>query len=334
MVNQENVCSYQGWYSHDVTVHPTNPNSIIWTGIDVWKSEDGGVSANQQTLWYSWYLGQVPAGAPEGPPEYVHADIHRAYWQSTDPNKVYCVTDGGIFVSYDGGVSWEGRNGGYQTQQFYANLSNSATNPDWAIGGMQDNATAIYSGDEAWTRVIGGDGECTAISPLDDQVLFGSYQYLNILKSIDGGLSFYPSSSNEMVMEESCFNGPFEICPLAPNILYAGAQSLYRSDDEGEFWYPVSDGFLAEGDPVLTLGLHPTNPDLLLCSTAPLFTNEARVFHCDVSTGTWTAAQGLPNRLCMDIAFDPVRPDTAYAVLAGFNTGHVWRSTDGGLHWQ
>jgi hypothetical protein len=75
------------------------------------------------------------------------------------------VTDGGLFLSNDGGESFEGRNGGYQTQQFYANVGNSSDNPDLCIAGMQDNATAIYKGDPAWTRVLGGDGLCAAIRP-------------------------------------------------------------------------------------------------------------------------------------------------------------------------
>ncbi len=146
-VSSQDVCTYQGWYSHDVIVHPANQNTLIWVGIDAWKSTDGGATLQQKSFWYKWFFGEVPAGGPEGPSDYVHADIHRAYWLAGDPDKVYVVTDGGIFISYDGGESWQGRNGGYQTQQFYANFSNSTTNPLLAIECTQDNATAANTGD-------------------------------------------------------------------------------------------------------------------------------------------------------------------------------------------
>lgn len=330
-VSTQDVCTYQGWYSHDVTVHPTNPDIFLWGGIDAWKSTNGGASVQKKSSWFAWYFGQVPVGGPEGPANYVHADIHRVYWQENDPDKVYLVTDGGIFVSYDGGETYVGRNGGYQTQQFYANLGNSAANPNICIGGMQDNATAIYTGDPAWTRCIGGDGECAAISPLDDQIMYGSSQYLNVLKSTDGGENWYGIGSSEMVSEDACFNGPFEIAPSDPNIMYAGAQSLHRSEDAGESWSNASDGFVADGDPILTIAVHPTNPDLVFCSTAPVYSNQAQVFK--INSGNVTELTGLPNRLCMDIAIHPASPDTVYAVFAGFNTQHVWRSANSGATW-
>jgi len=331
-VSTEDVCAYQGWYSHDVAVRPNDPDQFIWVGIDTWKSTDGGTNVYKKTLWYAWYFGQVPVGGPEGPDNYVHADIHRVCYLPDDPNKVYSVSDGGIFVSYDGGESWQGRNGGYQTQQFYANFSNSATNPDLAIGGMQDNSTAIFTGDPAWTRVIGGDGECTAINPLDDHIMYGSSQYLNMLKSVDAGNNFY-NIGNE-INEAAAFNGPFELAPANPDIMYAGAQSLWRSNNGGETWANVSNGYLAAGDVILTIAIDPQNSDIVYCSTAPTATTLARVFKFDYSTGTKTLLTGLPNRLCMDIAINPVNSLQLLAAFSGFNTTHVWRSLDGGQTWQ
>lgn len=333
LVNSTDVCTYQGWYSHDVAVNPSNPDELVWTGIDLWKSYDGGASADQKTQWWAWYFGQTQAGESEGPPYYVHADIHRAYWLDTDPNKVYVVTDGGIFVSYDGGESWEGRNGGYQTQQFYANLGNSSTNPLLAIGGMQDNSTAIYTGSGNWTRVLGGDGECAAINPVNDQIMYGSSQYLNIRKSVNGGASFYGINPG-WGSEATAFNGPFELSPSDPDLMYAGAQSLWRSIDGGESWEQTAPGQFAGGDFIVTIAPSPLNTNMVYCSTAPAITDQSRVFKLDAETGQADEMTGLPNRLCMDIACHPTEANTAYAVFAGFGAEHVWQTLDGGASWQ
>ena len=329
-VSTEDVSKYQGWYSHDVAVHPTDPNTFIWVGIDAWKSTNSGNFVARKTYWSNWTFGYVPAGGPEGPPDYVHADIHRAYYTPGDANKVYVVCDGGLFVSYDGGESWQGRNGGYQTQQFYANLGSSTTNPDFCIGGMQDNSTAIYSGDPSWTRVLGGDGECAGINPLNDQIMYASSQYLNLYKCTDGGNGWYNIGSE--INENAAFNGPFEMAPSNPDIMYAGAQSLWRSEDGGESWTNLT-GLLADGDVVLSIAVSPSNPDLVYCSTAPTLSDQARVFKVNAANQTVTEIMGLPNRYCMDFAFSPGVESTVYAVFAGFNTKHLWRSVDNGVTW-
>ena len=154
-INNQNVALWQGWYSHDVAVHPADPNMVIYVGIDCFKSEDGGQTLEQKSFWDHWTFGQVPVGGSEGPPDYVHADIHAAYYHPTDSNTIFLATDGGIFVSQDNGESWAGRNGGYMTTQFYADFGNSISDSLLAIGGMQDNSTAIYRGQDAWWREIG-----------------------------------------------------------------------------------------------------------------------------------------------------------------------------------
>lgn len=333
-VSSQDVCTYQGWYSHDIAIHPLNPNILIWVGIDTWKSVNGGTAFSKKSFWSKWYFGVVPAGSPEGPFDYVHADIHRAYFLPQDPNKLYLVTDGGIFVSYNGGESFSGRNGGYQTQQFYANMGHSAQNPNISIGGMQDNSTAIYSGKLSWRRVLGGDGECAAISPANDQIMYGSSQYLNMSKSTNGGLNFYGIGSPELNNEAAAFNGPFDLAPSNPDIMYAGAERLHRSDDGGESFSAITPDPLSDGDVVLTIGISPKNPDVVYCSTAPLTTDSARVFKVNAGDGQARQMWGLPNRLCMDIAVHPLDDNIVYAAFAGFNTAHVYRSTDAGDHWE
>ncbi|MEI6408007.1 MAG: T9SS type A sorting domain-containing protein [Bacteroidota bacterium] len=333
LMSSNNTCSSQGWYSHDVTVYPFDTTTILWAGIDVWKSYDGGQYISQKTYWNYWYFGAVPAGNPEGPFNYVHADVHRLYWLPNNPNVVYAATDGGIFISYNGGETWAGRNGGYQTQQFYANLSNSPTNPNWCIGGMQDNATAIYKGSTDWIRVLGADGACTAVNPLNEQLVFGSAQYLNISRSTDGGSSWTGINGSTMSSEKACFNGPFEIAPNHPEVMYAGAQRLYRSVNSGQAWTKYTNNFVGGGDIILSIAVHPSNPGIVYCSTAPYTTTEARVFKVTNGGATSTQLTGLPNRICMDIAINPVNPSIIYTVFSGFNTRHIWKSIDDGLSW-
>ena len=333
LVNASDVPKYQGWYSHDLAVKPTNPNFLVYCGIDAYITSNGGTSLNQTSYWYSWYLGLTQPGEPEGPPEYVHADIHAVYYHPLKTNTVFLATDGGIFVSGNGGYSWEARNGGYQTQQFYANFANSASDSLFAMGGMQDNATAIYLGQDAWWRVLGGDGMSAAIHPENDSILFGSIQYLNIRRSIDKGLSFQSTLPSQVGLEEKAFNGPFELAPSDPDILYAGAQRLYRSDNLGGSWYPTSAEPVDGDNMILTIAVGPTDPDLVYLSTASQEGGPASVKKSEDGGQTWETMFGLPDRIAMDIDIHPENANVVYIAFSGFGTSHLYLTADGGQIW-
>ena len=82
LINTDDVVKWQGWYSHDVAIHPTNDEIVIWTGVDAYRSNNGGEVFFQVSVWSNWFFGQTEVGGIEGEPDYVHADIHAVYFPS------------------------------------------------------------------------------------------------------------------------------------------------------------------------------------------------------------------------------------------------------------
>jgi photosystem II stability/assembly factor-like uncharacterized protein len=323
---------YQGWYSHDVIINPLDTNIIITGGINAWKSTNAGSNLTKKSDWFLWDFSATPIGGPEGPPDYVHADIHHIIYQPGSSNIIYYATDGGVFRSTDNGETFEGCNGMYQTQQFYANFSNSYTDSLFAIGGMQDNATAVYEGNLSWRRVIGGDGLSTAIDPTDHNRVYASYQYLNVAKSTNKAqtFNFLPIPPGDA--SNTNFAGPYELCEAGTNILYAGRIDFYKSTDYGNSWINF---FSIDGNPINTIAVSPTDCDLVYAGTAPRYFPPAGVFKSSDGGLTWMdVSSTLPDRYPMDVAINPLNNNIVYVVYSGFGTAHLFKTTDGGLTWS
>jgi hypothetical protein len=328
----EDYPKYQGWFSHDVAVQPTNQNTVICAGVEVFKSTNGGPNLIKKSVWNSWDFSATPIGGPEGPPEYVHADIHHIIYQPGSNNTVYFATDGGIFRSTDNGENFEGCNGMYQTTQFYANFSSSTTDSLFGIGGMQDNATTIYQGNLAWRRAIGGDGLSTGINPQNDSVVYASTQYLNMYRSTNKAQNFsYLNGLPSGNLNNTNFAGPFELCPGTPATLYAGRLNVYKSTNTGNSW---TTGPLLDGNPVLTLAVANGNCNLVYAGTAPTIVPASKIFKTSNGGTSWTDVTGtLPNRYPMDIAIHPVSNNIVYVAFSGYGPNHLFKSTDGGASW-
>ncbi len=71
----------------------TNADEVYIGCLNIWKSTDGGDSFGQLNEWFS------------NTAAYTHADIHTLKFFN---NKLYCGSDGGIYVSEDGGDHFSG----------------------------------------------------------------------------------------------------------------------------------------------------------------------------------------------------------------------------------
>jgi len=330
-LTREDYATYQGWFSHDVAVHPENENEVVVVGVLPYKSSNGGKSLNSQSGGGAGSYEATPIGGPEGPPDYCHSDIHRVMYHPTDFNKVYYVTDGGIFVSLDGGLTFESRNGGLQTQQFYADFSNSHQDSLFAIGGMQDNHTAIYEGNNSWRRAIGGDGLSTAINPLNDSIVYGSFQWLGIQKSTNKALSFSAIPVPEGGLP-TAFAGPYAMCEKNPDILYAGRSKVFKTED-GTNWDFTSK--VLDGNYVLRIAVASQNCDLVYASTSRSINPPIDLFKSTDGAQNWEKVSGdLPKRYILDIVVHPENEEWVYVAVGGYKNDHLYKSEDGAATWK
>jgi photosystem II stability/assembly factor-like uncharacterized protein len=334
IVNTTDYATYQGWYSHFVGVDPVDPNKILTAGIDVFKSIDGGIGLFQKSDWASWDFGTTPIGGPEGPPQYSHADHHCIEYNPANSNIIYFGNDGGVFRTTDGGETFEGCNGSYQTTQFYNGFSSANLDSLYSIGGMQDNATAIYTGGLAWFRCIGGDGTMTAVNFQNNNIVYGASQNLNVLRSTNKGQSFngvsIPGGGNP-----TGFLAPYILAPSNSNIMYAGRNVIYKSTNGGTSGLTATNGGIAPdaSNPSLSMAVSFTDPNVLFVATAPV-SSRAKIFRTTNGGTSFVNVTGtLPDRYPTDLAVDPSNDQVVYAVFSGFGTGHVFKSTNRGDSW-
>jgi photosystem II stability/assembly factor-like uncharacterized protein len=303
-------------------------------GIEIWTSTSGGLSLTKRSDWTQAYLGTPPPEGPYGGPNYAHADHHAAEPHPTDPNTFFFASDGGVFKTTDGGETFIGLNGGYTTTQFYNGFSNAAANPNLAMGGMQDNFSAIYEGTNAWRRVIGSDGSWAAIHTQNPDIIWGSAQYLRIRVSTDGGNGFFARVPPTAAGETTAFIAPFVLSPSDPDILYAARSRVYKLVEIFEGWFATNGDVPLDGsNPGLSMAISHTSPDTVYVGTVPA-SGRARVHRTGDGGASWMDATGvLPDRYPMDLAVDPTDSRVVYVAFSGFGESHLWRSTDAGGSW-
>jgi len=159
----------QGFYDIAFGVHPTNPDILFLGGqLDLYRW-------TPQKKWESiaYWVGSNG--------RYVHADMHGIMFNSANPNKMYVITDGGIFRTDDCTVQYPffvEKNKNYVTAQCYGV---SANNLGHIIFGAQDQGTwlmnySLANSPNTGISQLGGDGMRGAASDMDWDFFFGSSQ--------------------------------------------------------------------------------------------------------------------------------------------------------------
>ncbi len=318
---------WQGWFAHDIAIHPYNSQFLTMVGIEIFQSQNSGKTATQITNG-GVAFGTPPIGQPDGPSNFTHSDHHDVIYDPSDENTIYVATDGGVYGTFDGGEKWQSLNGGYQTTQFYNGFSVfNSENISLAMGGLQDNSTVEFTGSKAWKRVIGGDGSWSAIHPTDSKIRYGSLQNLTVYKT-NNGISynriFIPGADLA-----TAFIAPFVVSQSDPETIYAGRSAIFKSLNGGTSWNksPLNTDF------ALSMDVYSQNPDIMYVATAA-GDDRPRIYVTTDGANTFSdITLGLPNQYINDIIINENDPNKVYVTLGGFGDAQVFKTTDSGQEW-
>ena len=353
-------------------------------GIEVWRSDDAGATwrrtheepIRRVVYTYGYYFGQIRV-APDDPDRIyvlgvplitsadggktfsglndrdVHVD-HQSFWiDPDDPERVILGNDGGLDVSYDGGRSWL-KLDAQPVGQFYT-VEVDMAEPYNIYGGLQDNGVLKGSsrsrpGIDPWRRIGGGDGMYIQVDPRDNQTTYLGLQFGYYFR-IGDGPERQPVRPRDKLKEPALrynWTTPIVLSEHNSDILYFGANRLYRSLDQGRTWQAISPDLSRSenrGDvpygTLATLSESPEEFGLLWAGT-----DDGYVHVTDDGGREWMeVSDGLPgDRWVTRVEASRHERDRAYVSLSGYrdddiapylfvteDLGATWTSISAGL---
>ncbi len=397
--------TYQGGdpgYYHEIMVDPRTPDTIWSPQTQMMVSRDGGKTFEQ--------AGFERTG--------MHVDHHEIVFDPTDANHLIVGNDGGVYESYDNGISWRHFTN-LPLSQFYRVAVDNARPFYNVCGGTQDNGThcgpsrtqntvGIRTSD--WFVSGGGDGFQARMDPEDPNIFYASSQEGNLTRlDIRTGrgqgirprlpVPVTPTTPEQASGERAAgleapagaqqgapgraggpgqgrgggpgrggatgrwhWDSPFIISPHAARRLYYAGERVWRSDDRGDNWTPISPDLTRNLDPrkVPIMGkVWPENSVQFNRATTRLSTitalDESPLMEGLIYVGTddgliqvtedggktWNKVEKFPTvaeyAYVTDVFASPREANTVFATFNDWQRGnfkpYVLKSTDRGRTW-
>jgi photosystem II stability/assembly factor-like uncharacterized protein len=327
---------------NQIKTNPADPNQIVVNSDSMYESKDGGKSWNCQ-----FFRG-------------VFGDFRTMWWDERDPQRIMLGSDGGVNVSYDGGRSAD----------YYPNMRVGEV---YAIGVDMDDPYNVYAGLqdhdswkgpsnskggqitlEDWTTVGTGDGMYNQVDPTNSRWVYNSFQTggQRRFDQLTGqAANIQPQRPQGAPALRYNWVTPIVLSPHNPQIVYTGAQVLFRSLNRGDAWQEISPDLTTNDSrcglnsgyvpfcTITSISESPVTPGVIWIGT-----DDGKVQVTRDHGATWTdltaavaAAGGPADRYVSRVFASPHQAGTAFVAKNGFRnddfTPFLYKTTDFGTSW-
>jgi photosystem II stability/assembly factor-like uncharacterized protein len=251
------------------------------------------------------------------------------------PKELFAGTPRGVWLSRDGGSSWQAASNGLTATGAYA-LAVDPANPEklYAVAenAVQGSPTILVKsadGGASWHRAAPYSySGFVAVDPVTPTTLYLTTE-LGLAKSLDEGVHWQMLGTDAQPLEIYAL----ALDPVHSGTLYGGGVlgsascSAFKSDDGGQTWSCLS----LDQDDVLALAVAPSAPAVVYALTENYRVYQTSLFRSSDAGVTWT---NISDHLHLyghfyAMAVDPTDANRAYLLAAK----GLFRSTDGGGSW-
>jgi len=234
-VNEERKLRQRAWYYTRIYADSENKDIVYVLNVRFWRSKDGGKTFESI---------RTP-----------HGDHHDLWIAPENPNRMIIGDDGGAQVSVDGGESWSTYHN-QPTAQFYRVTTDNYF-PYRIYGAQQDNSTVriLHRSDSRsiserhWEATAGGESGHIAPNPDNPDIVYGG-SYGGYITRVNHkthevrAVNVWPDNPMGHGAKDLKYrfqwNFPIFFSPHDSNILYAAANVLFKSLNEGQSWQEIS----------------------------------------------------------------------------------------------
>ena len=350
-INDDQRLTQRAWYFTHIFADPKSIDTVYMLNTGMFRSTDGGKT-----------LTLLPAP---------HGDHHALWIDPTNPQRMINGNDGGATISVDSGKHWTTQYN-QPTAQFY-HVATDNQFLYYVYGAQQDNSTVGiasrtddgYIGRQHWYDVGGGESGYVVPDPRDASIVYaGSGQ--GVMTRWDKrtqqaqDITLWPLDYSGHGVKDMKYRmgwtEPIVLSPHNPDVIYTGAQMVFKSTDHGMSWTPIS-GDLTRNDKskqqpsggpitkdntsveyydtVFTIAESPVQKDLLWAGT------DDGLVHVTRDGGkTWSnvTPKGMPEwSLVSLIEASPHDAGTAYIALDCHKLDdlrpYIYKTTDFGKSW-